>query len=173
MAIRTVEKTIGDHVYSFNTMNTGKRIGFLSRITKAFGSSITAFFGAVGGNTSPTDVDTLEAIKAQESLNYGIEGAKALTSEQEILLSKHADKQQQAMFDGITKAVELLVGNMDKENVEVLIKDLIVKSEVTIDNRPVNYDNDFDDLGDLFTLLIGIVQENFGSVFTMGSGIKA
>ena len=173
MAIRTVDKTIGDNVYSFNTMNTGKRIGFLTRITKAFGSSITAFFGAVGGNTSPEDTDTLEAIKAQEALNYLIEGAKALTSEQEILLSKHADKQQQAMFAGITQAVELLVGNMDKENVEVLIKDLIVKSEVTIDNRPVNYDNDFDDLGDLFTLLIDIVQENFGSVFTMGSGIKA
>lgn len=171
MAIRTVDKTIGDHVYSFNTMNTGKRVNFLTRITKAFGSSVTTFFGAVGGSSSPADVETLEALKAQEALNYSIEGAKALTSEQEILLSKHADKQQQAMFEGITKAVQLLVENMDKENVEVLIKDLVIKSEVSVDNRPVNYDNDFENLADLFGLLVEIVQEN-GLVFLTGNGIK-
>lgn len=170
MAIRTVEKTIGEHVYSFNTMNTGKRMNFLTRMTKAFGESIPAFFGAVGGAGSASDVETLEAIKVQEALSFGIEGAKALTSEQEVLLSKHAEKQHQAYFDGITKAVGLLVNNMDKENVEVLIKDLIIKSEVSVDSRPVNYDNDFEELFDLFTLLFAIVQEN--GFFPMGNGIR-
>jgi hypothetical protein len=172
MAIRTIEKTIGNSVYTFNTMNTGNRVQFLARVTKAFGPSVGAFFGGISSNGAPDDVDTLEALKAQAALDNYEEGAKPLSSEQEILIAKQNDKQQKAMFEGVTKAVELLVTNLDKEIVPQLIKDLVTKSEVSIDNKPVNYDQDFDDLGDLFKLLIEILTENFGSVFTLGSVIK-
>jgi len=164
MAIRTIEKTIGNSVYSFNTMNTGKRVEFLARITKAFGASITAFFNST--DTAPDDVDTLEAIKAFSE-------AKPLTPEQEVLLAKKQEKDNVKMSDNITKAVELLIQNMDKENVPALIKDLTVRSEVVINGKPLtNYDTEIEDLGELFQLLFSIVQENFGSVFTL-SGVTS
>jgi len=160
MAIRTVEKTIGDSLYKINTMNNDKRIPLLARITKVFGQSLSAIFG--GGESAPQDVDTLEAIKADQA-------GKTLTQEQEILLAKKAERDQQLFSESLSKAVGFLTSNMDKEDVPALIKELFDKSQVVKENTVVTY-NDVE-LGELFQILLFIVQENFGSVFQLG-GIK-
>ncbi len=160
MAIKTVEKMIGDSLFKINTMNNDKRIPLLARITKVFGQSLSAIFG--GGESAPQDVETLEAVKANDA-------EQPLTQEQEILLAKKAEKDQQLFSESLSKAVGFLTSNMDKEDVPALIKELFDKSQVVKENTVVTY-NDVE-LGELFQILLFIVQENFGSVFQLG-GIK-
>jgi len=160
MAIRTVEKTIGDSLFKINTMNNDKRIPLLARITKVFGQSLSAIFG--GGESAPQDVETLEAIKASNA-------GQPLTQEQEILLAKKAEKDQQLFSDSLSKAVGFLTTNMDAETVPAIIKDLFRESQVVKDNTVIGF-NDVE-LGELFHILVFIAQENFGSVFQLG-GIK-
>jgi hypothetical protein len=76
-------------------------------------------------------------------------------------------KTQTVSADGLTKAVELLVENMDKVNFEVFIKDLL--SATTVNNREINFDMEFAGRYNvLFELVFEVVKFNFGSVFTKG-----
>jgi len=72
--------------------------------------------------------------------------------------------------DAIQKAVSLLVQNLDKDDVNDLIKGLL--SNTTVDGQPINYDLEFmGDLGTLFKVLKFVVGANYGS-FLAASGIQ-
>lgn len=162
MAIKTVEKQIGDSLFKINTMNNDKLVPFLARLTKVFGQSLTAVFG--GNDSAPQDIETLEAIKASQL-------GSPLTQEQEILLAKKAEQDQKLFADNLSKAVSFLVDNMGKEDVPALIKELFIASQVVRDGSTSTVGYNDVDLGELFQVLLFIVQENFGSVFRLG-GIK-
>lgn len=71
--------------------------------------------------------------------------------------------------DAIQKAVSLLVQNLDKDDVNDLIKGLL--SNTTVDGQSVNYDLEFmGDLGTLFKVLKLVVGANYGS-FLAESGM--
>lgn len=161
MAIETKEKQIGSSSFKINTMANGKRMKYMTRLTKVFGGSLTAMFG--GGDTAPVDVDTLQAVKASQ------EGSP-LTPEQEVLLAKKAEKDQELFAANITKATNLLVEGLDKEDVTVLVKELYNDSQVKKDDKLADFDHGIE-FGELLQVLYWVVQENFGSVFQLG-GIR-
>lgn len=167
MAIETKEKQIGSSSFKINTMANGKRMKYMTRLTKVFGGSLTAMFG--GGESAPVDVDTLAAMKAKELAEVSVD-APALTPEQEVLLAKKAEKDQEMFAANITKAVNLLVEGLDKEDVGVLVKELYNDSQVQKEGKLADYDNGIE-FGELLQVLYWIVQENFGSVFQLG-GIR-
>ncbi len=162
MAIKTVEKQIGDSIFKINTMNNDNRIPLLVRVTKLFSQSLSAIFG--GSESAPQDVETMEAMEVAQI------NPDALTSEQKVLLAKKAEKDQEIFANSLSKAAGFLVENLDKEDVYLLTKDLFNKSQVVKDNQTVGY-NDLE-LGELFQVIFFIINENFSSVFQLG-GIKA
>ena len=71
----------------------------------------------------------------------------------------------------IFKAIDLLVDNLDKDDVSQLIEQMIKAAQTMKDNKELHYETDFagDSVGDLFQVLMFIVQENYSKVFPVGA----
>ena len=78
------------------------------------------------------------------------------------------------VFQAASKAVHVLVNNMDKDNVPELIEQMVKVAQTTKDDKLINYETDFagSKIGDLIQVLIFIVMENYGNVF-QASAIKS
>lgn len=150
MAIETKEKQIGENTFRINTYATGKSVGFLLRLTKVMGESIPTFFATIASNVEDyTDVTTLTP---EEFAAY----------EANILAKKN-----KLMFDGIAKAVNLIVSNLDKDNVPELIEQMVKQAQTQKNGVLVNYEGDFAGSGisDLVQVLYFIIEENYAKAF--------
>jgi len=112
-----------------------------------------------------------EYLIAQFTTTKGLKYLKQLTqlvgpSFAELFASTD-QKDQSVSVDGLTKAVELLVDNMDRVNFETFVKELLCQT--TVNNREINFEIEFAGKYDtLLELLIEVIKFNFGSVFTKG-----
>ena len=69
--------------------------------------------------------------------------------------------------DGFSKAVNLLVENMDKEDVVELIKSLV--QGVRKNNKDINFEAEFaGNYGELILVLVEVCKYNYASVFQEG-----
>ena len=150
MGIETKEKQIGENTFKINTYATGKSVGFLLRLTKVLGESIPTFFSTLASATEDY-VDTT-GFTDEEFANYeaGV-----------------AAKKNKAMFDGIAKAVGLIVSNLDKDNVPELIEQMVKQAQTQKNSVLVNYESDFagNGISDLVQLLYFIIEENYAKAF--------
>lgn len=159
MAIKTEEKQIGSSSFKINTLNNERRMEFTPRLIKLFGDSIPTLIVSLSGEVAASDVETLEAVKAQQE---GLD----LTPEQEVLLSKRSERSQEIFASGVTKASQMFIAGLGREDITGLAKDLYSKSQVQKDNKLVGFnDVEFDEL---VQILIWILVENFAPLFRVG-----
>ena len=117
------------------------------------------------------DSYTIQPIPAMKGLSYMRRLTKVLGASLAALFSEAQGIEGAVEEAGLQKAVELLVDNMDKEDVEQLIVDLM--KTVLKDGKPLNFNSEFTaDYGKLFKILVEVVKVNFGSLFQL-SGIEA
>jgi hypothetical protein len=109
----------------------------------------------------------VQPIPAMKGLSYMRRLTKVLGASLAALFSQ-SQEEGDVEEAGLQKAVELLVENMDKEDVEKLIVDLI--STVLKDGKALNFNAEFTaNYGILFKLLTEVIKVNFGSLFQLGA----
>lgn len=117
--------TIEGEDFGITPIPATKGLGYMRRLTKLLGPSITALFSA-------------------------------------------ADEESSVEMDGLQKAVNLLVENMDKEDVTQLIIELI--RTVHKNGQSINFDMEFTgNYQKLFLILAEVLKVNFGSLFQLSA----
>ena len=119
-------------------------------------------------STKTVSINDTEFQIAQFTATRGLKYFKLIT---QLVAPSFSELQiAQESGEGLTKAVTLLVENMDKVGFETLVKDLL--SQTTKEGKEIMFDLEFAGAYDtLFELIMEVVKFNFGSVFTGKGGL--
>ena len=117
----------------------------------------------IDGNTY-----NITPIPAMKGLSYLRRLGKLLGAPLATMMNDNGGADKVDGEGSLQKAVQILVDNMDKEDVETLITDLL--KTVTKQGQPLNFTIEFTkNYGKLFKLVKEVVEVNFGSLFTLSA----